>query len=609
MSAAEETTKTKAPAGKAPAGKPPGTGAKDVSSIASRLMGTMIGGGHAARFVLGMGLLVIAIVALVALPFVSGQAINVVSGKGTRSDLAGWIVAGLIAAAIYFVTSFFAERIMSRLATGATYTLQTRLGEHLQTLSLNFFDSRSTGELVSSVTNDVEAIARFFETAVSQLIRAVLQVIIIAIIMFIIEWRLALAALLVVPAMLVITSIVERMSGPAFASMQEKIGELSGFYEETITGHKVITASRREEWAREANKGRADDVFTVGTKSFFLSLLQFPITTALSMLQIVIVVVVGALLVVAGMSEIGVIVSVIGDAGLLTSPLSEIANLTGTLLQAVAAGRRYYEVMGTEPTTVDAPDAKPYEFTGGRVEFKHVDFSYVPGRRILKDNTFVAEPGQMIGICGPTGAGKSTIINILTRYYDIDDGTILIDGQDLATLTQESLRRQIGTVLQEAFLFSDTVMNNLMYAREGVTQEECIAAAKEANAHEFIMNLPQGYDTVMTERGANLSQGQRQMITIARAMVAQPKMLILDEATSNVDTRTEKLIQQSLRRLMAGRTSFVIAHRLSTIRNADLILVIKDGEIIERGRHDELMAADGFYAGLQNSQKKSGLGI
>ena len=225
---------------------------------------------------------------------------------------------------------------------------------------------------------------------------------------------------------------------------------------------------------------------------------------------------------------------------------------------------------------------------------KHVDFSYVPGRKILKDNTFEALPGQKIGICGPTGAGKSTIMNILTRYYDIDSGTILIDGQNLAEMTQESLRKEVGMVLQEAFLFTDTVMNNLKYAREGATDEECIEAAKQANAHEFILNLPQGYDTMMTERGSNLSQGQRQMITIARAMVANPDILILDEATSNVDTRTERLIQEGLNKLMEGRTSFVIAHRLSTIRDSHNIMVLNGGEIVEFGPHDELMAAEGF---------------
>jgi ATP-binding cassette subfamily B protein len=236
--------------------------------------------------------------------------------------------------------------------------------------------------------------------------------------------------------------------------------------------------------------------------------------------------------------------------------------------------------------------------------FEDVDFSYVPGRKILRHNTFEARPGQKIGICGPTGAGKSTIINILTRYYDVDSGRIIIDDQPLEKLTQRSLREQVGVVLQEAYLFSDTVMNNLKYARKGATDEECIAAAKQANAHEFIMNLPQGYDTMLTERGANLSQGQRQMITIARAMVADPKILILDEATSNVDTRTEKLINEGLARLMEGRTSFVIAHRLSTIQDSNKILVLNAGEIIEQGPHDELMARRGFYYDLYMSQFK-----
>ena len=583
----------------------PAAQVKDTYRIAARLIGAMAGGRHKGAFIAALTLLVVAILALVFLPFAAGEAINIISAPGgTTAALNRWVLAGLVAGVVYIVTSFFANRMVARLATDATCSLQTGLSDHLQTLSLSFFDSRPIGELISNVTNDVEAIARFFETAVAQLLRAVLQVAIIAVIMLVVDWRLAIAALLVVPVMLAFTTIIERVSGPAFARMQDHIGDLSGFYEETLTGHKVITANRRQDWAREANQAYSDDVYDVGSRAFFASLLQFPIATTMSMLQIVIVVVVGAFLVVGGMAEVGVIVAFIGYAGLLSSPLSEIANLSGTMLQAVAAGRRYYAIMDEEPTIVDAPDATPYDFRGGHLEFKDVDFSYVPGRRVLKRNTFEARPGEMIGICGPTGAGKSTIINILTRYYDIDSGTILIDGQDLSTLTQESLRRQIGTVLQEAFLFSDTVMNNLMYAREGATEEDCIAAAKRANAHGFIMGLADGYETVMTERGANLSQGQRQMITIARAMVADPKMLILDEATSNVDTRTERLIQEGLRRLMEGRTSFVIAHRLSTIRPAAKILAVDAGEIVEMGSHDELMARRGFYYSLYMSQFK-----
>jgi ATP-binding cassette subfamily B protein len=329
-----------------------------------------------------------------------------------------------------------------------------------------------------------------------------------------------------------------------------------------------------------------------------------PLTSALVVLQIVIVLIAGAFLVIDGETTLGVVIAFTGYAALLSGPLSEIANLTGTTLTAVAGGRRVFTIMDEQPVIQDAPDAKDYEYKGGHVEFKDVDFSYVPGRKILKHNTFEAKPGQKIGICGPTGAGKSTIMNILTRYYDIDSGTILIDGQDLKTLTQVSLRDQVGMVLQEAFLFSDTVMNNLKYAREGATEEECIAAAKQANAHEFIVNLPQGYDTMMIERGSNLSQGQRQMVTIARAMVANPKIMILDEATSNVDTRTEKLIQEGLQRLMEGRTSFVIAHRLSTIRDSHKIMVLNGGEIVEMDSHDNLMAAKGFYYALYMSQFK-----
>ncbi len=348
----------------------------------------------------------------------------------------------------------------------------------------------------------------------------------------------------------------------------------------------------------------AGGVYDVASKAFFTSLLQFPVTNALTMLQITLVLLVGSLMVVGGELQVGTVISFVGFAALLASPLSEVANLTSTTLNAVAGGRRVFAIIDEEPTVVDAPDAGEFNFEGGYIQFDNVDFSYVPGRKILKHNTFEAKPGQMIGICGPTGAGKSTIINILTRYYDIDSGAIYVDGQNLAHLTQKSLRKQIGAVLQEAFLFSDTVMNNLKYAREGATDEECIEAAKQANAHEFIMNLPQGYDTMMSERGANLSQGQRQMITIARAMVAQPKILILDEATSNVDTRTERLIQEGLRKLMEGKTSFVIAHRLSTIRNAHNIMVVNGGEIVEFAPHDELMAMKGFYYALYMGQFK-----
>ena len=577
----------------------------DTPIVLRRLVGYMVGGENQSKFIGGLVLRVIGLLGLVALPFFTGQAINVLSEPGgTADELQTWVILAFIAGLIYLGLSFFAERIFSRLATTGLYLLQTDLFNHIQTLSLTFFDRQPLGELMSRVTNDTETVSLFFENAVAQIIRAIIQILLIILVMLVIDWRLTLVGLIIVPVMLVLTSIVERISSPAFAKLQEELGQASGFQEETISGYKVIISSRRHTWAEDTNQGLAGGVYKVGSRAFFTSLLQFPLTMSLTLMQVVIVLVAGGLMVLEGESTLGTVIAFTTYVALLASPLSEIANLTSTTLNAAAGGRRVFAIIDEQPIVTDAPDAKGFEFKGGHVEFKNVDFSYVPGRKILRDNTFEAEPGQKIGICGPTGAGKSTIINILTRYYDIDSGTILIDGQNLKNLTQRSLRQQIGAVLQEAFLFSDTVMNNLKYARAGATEEECIEAAKQANAHEFIQHLPQGYDTMMTERGSNLSQGQRQMITIARAMVAQPKLLILDEATSNVDTRTEKLIQEGLQRLMEGKTSFVIAHRLSTIRDSHKILVVNGGEIVEIGPHDELMAKRGFYYSLYMSQFK-----
>ncbi len=577
----------------------------DTFPIIGRLFNYMAGEDNRARFGLALVIRVIALICLTAIPFLTGEAINVVSDpNGTVPILQRWVTIGFIAGVIYLVMSFFAERIFADMATKGLQKLQNSLFAHMQTLSLTFFDRQPIGELMSRITNDTEVVSLFYEQAVSPIIRASIQILLTFLVMVIINWRLTIVALIIVPVILILTNVIERISTPSFAKMQEEMGSLSGFQEESLSGHKVIISKRQQDWADGRNDELAVGLYEVGSKAFFTSLLQYPLTQSLSSVQIVLVMVVGALMVVGGKTDLGTVIAFSGYTALLTRPLSEIANLTSTTLNAAAGGRRVFKIIDEQPIIKDAPDAAEYEFKGGRIECVDVDFSYVPGRKILRQNTFVAEPGQAIGICGPTGAGKSTLINILTRYYDIDSGTILIDGQDLKNLTQESLRQQIGVVLQEAFLFTDTVMNNLKYAREGATDEDAIAAAKEANAHEFIMNLPQGYDTMLTERGANLSQGQRQMITIARAMVAQPKLMILDEATSNVDTRTEKLIQEGLRKLMEGKTSFSIAHRLATIRDSAKIMVLNGGKIVEYAPHDELMADKGFYYALYMSQFK-----
>ncbi len=575
----------------------------DFFPIFKRLVSYMMEGKAASRFWGAVVVRFVAILALITIPYLTGKAVDAIAANA-MTELQQWLILDLIAIAIFITFSAIAVRIFADLATTALYRLQMHLFSHLQTLSLSFFDRQPVGELMSRVSNDSEAISVFYESAVAQLIRAGMQIFLLLVIMFLLSWQMTLAALLIVPVMLGLSMVIERVATPAFAKLQEELGELSGFQEETLAGHKVIIANRRNEWAAAANEAYAHRVFDVGSHAFFTGLLQTPVTMTSATMMIIAVLVVGGLLVISGEQQVGAVIAFAGYAGLLASPLAIIANMTSTVLNAIAGGRRVFAIIDEEPTVKDAPDARDYEFKGGHILFDDVDFSYVPGRKVLRHNTFEAKPGQKIGICGPTGAGKSTIINILTRYYDVDSGRILIDEQPLEKLTQRSLREQVGVVLQEAYLFTDTVMNNLKYARKGATDEECIAAAKQANAHEFIMNLPQGYDTMLTERGANLSQGQRQMITIARAMVANPKILILDEATSNVDTRTEKLINEGLARLMEGRTSFVIAHRLSTIQDSDKILVLNAGEIIEQGTHDELMARRGFYYDLYMSQFK-----
>ena len=484
----------------------------DTGEVAKRLIDYMIEADRR-RFIIALIVRLVGDISLILVPIFTGLALNIL-GEGTASteDLLLLVGAAIVAGLVFLGTAWYAERQFADLATMGLASLQNALFEHIQTLSLTFFDRQPLGQLMSRITNDTEFVALFFEQAVSQLIRSFFRIVIIVIVMFIIDWRLALVGVIIIPTMLVLTGIVQRISTPAFRKMGEEMGDLSGFQEETISGHKVLISSRRQMWAAEQQDEQAEAVYETASHAFFTSVLQFPLTQTLTILQVTVVLMVGSLMTFEGAVQLGTVITFMGFVYLLASPLSDIANLMATTLNAIAGGRRVFAIMDEEPTVVDAPDATDYEFKGGEIEFRDVDFSYVPGRKILRHNTFTAAPGEKIGICGPTGAGKSTIINILTRYYDIDSGSILIDGQDISKLTQKSLRQQVGVVLQEAFLFSETVMDNLKYAREGATDEECIAAAKQANAHGFIENLPQGYDTMLTERGANLSQGQRQMI-------------------------------------------------------------------------------------------------
>jgi len=571
----------------------------------ARLLDYMIGGEQRPKFFLGVAMRIIALLGLIALPFITGKGMDVLNNSNSQiSQLTYWVRLGVIAGAIYLIFSYISDRLFAKMATTGLYKLQTNLFSNLQTLSMSFFYKNPPGKLSSNITNDAEVVSLFYTSAVSQIIRATLQILMILAVMFLLNWKLTIVALIIIPFLLLSVYVITKIASPAFEKLQENLGDLSGFQEESLAGYKVIISKERQPWARKEHEMQAVNVYRVGTRAFFASLMQFPLTQSLSLIQNVMVMVVGTLMVIDGETTLGVVLSFSGYAALLASPLAQIANLITNALNASAGGERVFKIIDEKPEIVDAIDAKEFVFKGGHVQCEDVDFGYIPNQLILHDNTFEVKAGESLGICGPTGAGKSTLINILTRYYDIDDGRILIDGQDISKLKKESLRKQIGVVPQEAFLFTDTVMNNLKYARAGATDEECIEAAKKANAHEFIKNLPQGYDTMLTARGANLSQGQRQMITIARIMVAEPKILILDEATSNVDTRTEKLIQDGLMKLMEGRTSFSIAHRLATIRSSNNIMVLNGGEIVEFGPHDKLMEKRGFYYTLYMSQFK-----
>jgi ATP-binding cassette subfamily B protein len=575
----------------------------NLGKVLRRLLAYVLAG--KGRLILSLVLILLSVLMAAVLPIFMGNAVNIIGGRGTLDDLlrVSLTIVGL--AALMWLTSWQGNRQIQRVAQDSLYRLRTELFDHIQTLSIGFYDRRPIGELMSSVTNDIDTIDSFFSRSLSQMISAVLTVTVTVIVMFLLNVTLTIVTLLAIPLMLGVALLLGRVAGPAFAMLQAQLGDTNGYMEETLAGSKTIIAYSQQNNAADALEELSMASRDTGAKAQFASLVVSPVVSIVQNSQSALVALVGSVMAINGSIEFGLVVAFMTYSAQLQSPIMQLGQIYNALLQAAAGASRVFAILDEEPTVQDKPNAKAVDIKGGHVVFEHVDFSYVKGRKILRDNTFEALPGQKIGLCGPTGAGKSTIINILTRYYDIDSGTITIDGQNIADVTQESLRQNIAAVLQEPFLFSDTVMNNLRYARADATEEQCIAAAKQANAHDFIMQLPQGYDTLLTERGSNLSQGQRQMLTIARAMVASPKMLILDEATSNVDTRTEKLIQEGLTRLMEGKTSFVIAHRLSTIRDSARILVIDAGVIVEQGTHDDLMAQRGFYYKLYMTQFRS----
>jgi ATP-binding cassette, subfamily B, multidrug efflux pump len=559
-------------------------------------------------FKVGLILVLISVVIYTVLglagPYLLGVAID---HYITVKDAAGLPRIALIMAATYILGTFFqaiSAWLMSGVSQRALKGMRKDLFEHLQTMPLAFFDRNASGDLMSRLTNDIEAINQAVSQNVTSLIASVLSMVGILIAMFVLDKWLALASLLVVPIMFWFTQFVARYTRRGFRDLQHDLGDLNATMEESISGQRVITAFRRNESAMAAFRERNQAVFRAGVYANSYALLLMPLTNVLGNFFVIVLAGLGGFLALRGLVTVGTIATFIVYGQNFINPLRQIANIYNSIQAALAGAERIFETIDT-PSEVDAPRGAPgLDGVRGEVRFENVDFGYRPGQHVIKDMSLHARPGHMIALVGPTGAGKTTIINLLTRFYEIDDGCVEIDGRDIRDIPKADLRRKLGLVLQDTYLFSATVMDNIRYGRLDATDEEVIAAAQTADADHFIRQLPEGYQAMLSERASNLSQGQRQLLAIARAILADPAILILDEATSSVDTRTEARIQAALLRLMSGRTSFVIAHRLSTIRDADHVLVIDDGRIVEEGTHAELLAKHGFFYRLYMSQFK-----
>jgi ATP-binding cassette, subfamily B, multidrug efflux pump len=522
-------------------------------------------------------------------------------------DVAGLVRIALLMLAAYLLNNLFqavAGWIMARISQKALKQLRKDLFQHLQTLPLSFFDHNPAGELMSRLTIDIDAINQAVSQNVTSLVASALSMVGILVAMFILNLWLALAAVLVVPIMFWFTNFVARYTLKGFQGLQKHLGGLNGVMEESISGQKVVSAFRRNDSVISDFRQHNQEVFKAGVYANTYALLLMPLTNVLGNFFIIVLAGLGGWLALQGLVSVGIIATFINYGQNFVQPLRTMANMYNSIQAALAGAERVFEIIDMKPEVEDVPDAIPLNSIQGDVRFEQVNFGYLPGKLTIKDMSLEAKCGEIFALVGPTGAGKTTIINLLTRFYEIDGGKITIDSKDIRDIKKADLRRQLGLVLQDTYLFSDTVMENIRYGRLDASDEEVMEAAKMADADHFIRQLPQGYQTRLSERASNLSQGQRQLLSISRAILADPGILILDEATSSVDTRTEARIQKALLHLMQGRTSFVIAHRLSTIRDANHVLVINNGEIVEQGTHQELLDRKGFYHHLYISQFK-----
>jgi len=538
-------------------------------------------------------------------PFLIGRAIDAMTGGrgGVDFNRLGPISLELFAVYLGAALATWGQTyLLVEISQNTVKTLRDALFAKIQTLPLRFFDRHPHGELMSRLTNDIENINNALSQNIAHIFSSVLMLGGALAMMLALSPSLTFLSLLVIPLGIGLTGAIAGRTRHAFSGQQTELGRINAYIEERISGARVVKAFGREQASRKEFQEINSRLATVGLRAQVFSGLIPPLMNLVNNLSFAVVAAVGGWMVLGGALSIGVIASFLNYSKQFARPINELANSYNTFQAALAGAERVFEVMDEEPEQADAPDAQRLGKVAGEVVFEGVRFAYSAGQPVLQEVDLHAAPGQTIALVGPTGAGKTTVVNLLTRFYEIDGGSIRIDGRDIRMVRKESLRHALGIVLQDAYLFSESVRENLRYGRLDATDEEIEAAARLANAHSFIERLPRGYETVLSEEGGNLSQGQRQLLSIARTILADPAILILDEATSSVDTRTEMNLQEAMGKLMKGRTNLVIAHRLSTIRKADKILVIRNGRIIERGNHEQLLEARGFYSELYRSQ-------
>ncbi|MDI9489543.1 MAG: ABC transporter ATP-binding protein [Bacillota bacterium] len=534
---------------------------------------------------------------------VNGFIDKISGGKGINFNALGKILLLLIG--LYGISSLFSfiqGWITTEIAQRVSYKFRKSISEKIHRMPMGYFDSMTHGEILSRVTNDVDTLSQSLNQSLTQLITSVVSIVGIFIMMIRISVPMTLLALLTIPISLGIMGAVVKKSQKHFQKQQEYLGHVNGLVEEVYGGHNIVKAFNKEEdFIKDFGK-KNETLYESAWKSQFLSGLMHPIMQFVGNLGYVGVAILGGYLTINGRIQIGQIQTFFQYIRNFTHPITQLAQVANMFQSTAAASERVFEFLEAAEEVADTDTPLSIEGLKGNVEFKHVNFGYNSDKTIIHDFNAKIYDGQKVAIVGPTGAGKTTIVKLLMRFYDINSGDILIDGHNIKDFERSQLRRMFGMVLQDTWLYNGTIMDNIRYSKLDATDEEVIKAAKAAHVHHFIMTLPDGYNMVLNEESTNISQGQKQLLTIARAILADPKILILDEATSSVDTRTEILIQKAMDNLMKGRTSFIIAHRLSTIRDADIILVMKDGDIIEQGNHEELLAKGGFYAKLYNSQ-------